>query len=122
MAQPACPDDAVFGLAPPGDGRHIAGMAYYRSFQFSRLGWRGQLGLVLAVALGLAAAAALVVVSIGLALVLLPIVAIAVLIGRWRLNKLMGEARKRWEEQKQTRSGYIETDYVVVDEEDHRRR
>ena len=97
-------------------------MAVYRSFQFSRLGWRGQIGLVLAVALGLAAAAALVVVSIGVALVLLPIVAVALLIGRWRLNKLMGEARKRWEDQQKSRSDYIETDYVVVDDDHPRRR
>ena len=97
-------------------------MTTYRSFQFSRLGWRGQLGLVLAVALGLAAAAALVVVSIGVALVLLPVVAVALFIGRWRLRKMMGEAQKRWEEQQKTRSGYIETDYVVIDEDDDRRR
>ena len=97
-------------------------MPIYRSFQFSRLGWRGQLGLVLAVALGLAAAAALVVVSIGLALVLLPVVAIALVIGRWRLNKLMNEARKRHAEQQQKRNGYIETEYAVVDDEGDRRR
>lgn len=97
-------------------------MATYRSFQFSRLGWRGQLGLVLTVALGLAAAAALVVVSIGVALILLPIVAVALFIGRWRLRKMMGEAQRHWEEQQKTRPGYIETDYVVVDKDDDRRR
>lgn len=97
-------------------------MASYRSFQFSRLGWRGQLGLVLAVALGLAAAAALIILSLGLALILLPVVAIALLIGRWRLNKMMSQAQKHWEEQQKTRSGYIEGDYIVVDEEDDRRR
>ncbi len=100
-------------------------MPVYRTFQFSRLGWRGQLGLVLAVALGLAAAAALVVVSLGLALVLLPVVVVALLIGRWRLNRLMGQAQKRWQEQQEqqkSRSGYIETDYAVLDEDDRRRR
>ncbi len=99
-------------------------MAYFRFSQFPRLGWRGQIGLVLAVALGLAAAVALVIVSVGLALVLLPIVAIAILVGRWRLNKLMGEARKTWEEQQQQqgRSSYIETDYIVVDDKHDRRR
>lgn len=97
-------------------------MFSYRTFQFSRLGWRGQLSLVLAIALGIAAAAALIVVSLGVALVLLPIVAIAVLIGRWRLNRMMGEARRRSEEQRQSRSGYIETEYVVVDDQDERRR
>ncbi len=97
-------------------------MGTYRSFQFSRLGWRGQLSLVLAVALGLAAAAALVILSVGLALVLLPIVAIALFIGRWRLKKVLNEAQKRWEEQQQKGSGYIETEYVVVDDKDDRRR
>lgn len=98
-------------------------MAYYRSFQFSRLGWRGQLGLVLAVALGLAAAAALVVVSVGMALILLPIVVVALVIGRWRLNRLMNQARKRWQEQQQqTRSGYIEGEYVVINDDDDRQR
>ena len=97
-------------------------MANYRFIQFTRLGWRGQLTLVLAVALGLAAAAALVVVSVGVALVLLPIVAIALFIGRWRLNRLMAQARKRWEEQQQKRSGYIDTDYVVLDPDNDRRR
>ncbi len=97
-------------------------MAYYRSFQFSRLGWRGQIGLVLAVALGLAAAAALVILSLGLALILLPIAAIALFIGRWRLRKALNEAQKHWEEQQQNRSGYIETEYAVVDDEDDRRR
>ena len=98
-------------------------MTTYRSFQFLRLGWRSQLGLVLAVALGLAAAAALVILSLGLALVLLPIVAIALFIGRWRLNRLMGQARKRWEEQQRARSArVIETGYVVVKDEDERPR
>ncbi len=97
-------------------------MATYRSFQFTRLGWRGQLGLVLAVALGLAAAAALVILSVGLALVLLPIVAVALFIGRWRLKKALNEAQKRWDEQQKTRAGYIETEYVVVDDKDNQRR
>lgn len=97
-------------------------MAIYRSFQFSRLGWRGQIGLVLVIALGLAAAAALVVVSIGVALILLPIVAVALFIGRWRLRRMMGDAQKRWQEQQEKRSGYIETDYDVIDGDDARRR
>ena len=97
-------------------------MAYYRSFQFSRLGWRGQLGLILAIALGLAAAAALVVVSVGVALILLPVVAIALLIGRWRLNRLMAEAQKDWQERQHADSAHvIETNYVVIDDEDGRR-
>ncbi len=98
-------------------------MATYRSFQFSRLGWRGQIGLVLAVALGLAAAVALVIVSLGLALVLLPIVAIALFIGRWRLNKMMGQAQKDWRESQRFDSGHIiETGYVVADDDTDERR
>jgi membrane protein implicated in regulation of membrane protease activity len=98
-------------------------MAYYRSFQqFSRLGWRNQVGLVLALALGLAAAIALIVLFFGLALIILPIAAIALFIGRWRLRKVLNEAQKRWDEQQRTRSGYIETEYTVVDDEDVRRR
>ncbi len=97
-------------------------MPIYRSYRLSRLGWRGQFGLILAIALGLAVAAALVVVSVGVALVLLPIIIVALLIGRWRLNRLTGEADRRWQEQQQSRPGYIETEYVVVDEKDDRSR
>ncbi len=98
-------------------------MAYYRSFQqFSRLGWRNQIGLLLAVALGLAAAIALLVLFFSLAIIILPVAAIALLIGRWRLKRVLNEAQKRWEEQQQGRSGYIETEYSVVDDDDHRRR
>lgn len=96
-------------------------MATYRSFQIQRLGWRGQIGLVIAVALGLAAAGALVILSLGLALVLLPVVAVALLIGRWRLKRMMADAQRAWDEQQPTRSGYIETNYVVLDDEDEKR-
>ena len=89
--------------------------------QFSRLGWRGQIGLILAIALGVAAAIALVVLSLGLALVLVLVVAVALLIGRWRLNRLMAEAVRREEERQRANSRrVIETDYVVVDEDDRR--
>ncbi len=103
----------------------MASFRFFQSPQFSqipRLGWRGQLGLVLAVALGLAAAVALVIVSLGLALVLLPVAALALIIGRWRLKKVLNEAQKRWEEQQQNRSGYIETEFTVVDDKGDRRR
>ena len=99
-------------------------MSYFRFFQFPqlpRLGWRGQIGLILAVALGLAAAVALVIVSVGLALVLLPVAAVAVLIGRWRVNRMMNEARRKWEEQQQKRSSYIDTEFTVVDDEKDKR-
>jgi hypothetical protein len=88
----------------------------YRLY-FSRLGWRGQIGLVLTVALGVAAAVALVIVSIGLALVLIPVVAIALLIGRWRLNKAMTAAAQAYEQRRRETSGrVIEADYAVVDD------
>ncbi len=88
----------------------------------ARLGWRGQIGLVLAVALGLAAAGALVILSLGLALVLLPIVAIALFIGRWRLRKLMAESEREWQAEQRYESGHIiETGYAVVDDDDERR-
>jgi len=74
--------------------------------------------MILAAALGLAAAGALIVVSLGLALVLLPVVAVALFIGRWRLKRMMADAQKQWDEQQQSRSGYIETNYVVVDDDD----
>ena len=96
-------------------------MATSYRLQFTRLGWRGQLGLVLAAALGIAAAIALVVVSLGLALVLLPIVAIALVVGRWRLNRLMAEAvRNQHERQRDTAGRMIETDYVVIDDDERR--
>ena len=57
-------------------------------FNISRLGWRGYLGMALALAAGLA----LVVLFFGIALILLPIVAIALLVGRWRLGKLQAAA------------------------------
>jgi membrane protein implicated in regulation of membrane protease activity len=98
-------------------------MATFRSFQFPRLGWRGQIGMVLAIALGLAAAGALIILSLGLALVLLPVVAVALLIGRWRLNKMMGEAQKDWQERQRFESGHIiETSYIIADDDERDRR
>jgi uncharacterized protein (DUF2062 family) len=89
-------------------------MAYYR-FRLDRLDWRGKLGLVLAIALGLAAAAALIVVSIGVAVILLPIVAVALVIGRWRLNKLMAESAKQRREGPSSDRTIEISDYTVID-------
>jgi len=90
-------------------------MAAYR-FQVRSLSLPQQIGLILLTALGIAAAIALVLLSVGLALVLLPIVAIGVFIGRWRLSRMMAEAKKRAAET-QTADKTIEIDYRVVDDD-----
>lgn len=95
-------------------------MALYQ-IRLGKLDWRGKLALVLAIALGLAAAVALVVVSLGVAIILLPIVAIALVIGRWRMNKLMAEARQAQREGAGDNSGRtIEIDYTVIDGDQRR--
>ena len=88
-------------------------MAQY-SMKLGNLGWRGRIGLVVATAIGLAAAIALVVLSLGLALVLLPVVAVAFVIGRWRLKKMMDEAASQRLGTQRT----IEIDYSVIDGKD----
>ena len=85
--------------------------------KLGNLGWRGRIGLVLATAVGLAAAIALIVLSLGLALVLLPVVAVAFVIGRWRLRNLMDEAAQQRPGAQRT----IEIDYSVIDGEDRNR-
>jgi membrane protein implicated in regulation of membrane protease activity len=85
-------------------------MAIY-NLTFADLRWRGRIGLVVATAVGLAAAIALVVLSLGLALVLLPVVAVALVVGRWRLRKIMDEAARERPDAGRT----IEIDYRVID-------
>ena len=94
-------------------------MAQYQ-FRLDKLDWRGKLTLGLAIALGLAAAVALVVVSIGLAVILLPVVAIALVIGRWRLNKLMANAQKSRREGPSSDRTIEISDYTVIDGEPRR--
>ncbi len=93
-------------------------MAQYR-IQLDKIGWRGRVGLVAVVALGLAAAIALVIVSLGLALILLPVVALAVVIGRWRLRKMMGDAAAGMHagQPEPATQRVIETEYTVIDGE-----
>ena len=79
--------------------------------KLGNLGWRGRIGLVVATAIGLAAAIALVVLFAGLALVLLPVVAVAFVVGRWRLKKMMDEAAQQRPGPQRT----IEIDYTVID-------
>lgn len=88
-------------------------MAQY-SMKLANIGWRGRIGLVIATAVGLAAAVALIVLSLGLALVLLPVVAVAFLIGRWRLRKMMNEAAQQRPDAGRT----IEIDYTVINGKD----
>ena len=94
-------------------------MPIYRRLQFRDMNWRTRLGLFAGAALAIALAAALAILSLGLALILLPIVAIALLIGRWRFNKLMAEARARGD-RPPGGSRTIEVDYTHVDESERR--
>jgi hypothetical protein len=89
---------------------------HYRQVRFGNMSWRTRAGLFLGIAVAVALAAALAVLSIGLALILLPIVALGLLIGRWRLNKLMAEARERGDWPPGA-GRTIEIDYTRVDDE-----
>ena len=108
-----------FALAPHDAPFHMNAMAQYR-IQLDKFGWRSRVGLVVAVALGLAATIALVIVSLGVALILLPVVALAVVIGRWRLRQMMTEAEARMraaQSERAEQQRVIETDYTVIDGE-----
>jgi len=92
-------------------------MVQFRQVQISRMTWRGKVGLAVGIALALALAIALIVLAFGLALILLPIVAIGLLIGRWRFNKMMAEAERERADAGRT----IEIEYTAVDDEGGRR-
>ena len=95
-------------------------MAQYR-IPLQNLGWRGKIGLVVAAALGIAAAIALVIVSLGVALILIPVVAIAMVIGRWRLRRMMADLDAR----RAANTGgerTIEIDYTVLDKDGRPRK
>ena len=89
-----------------------------RTFRVGNLGWRGWVGLIVGAAFALAAAAALIILSLGLALILIPVVAIAALIGRWRLRKMMADVQT--EAARPGAGRTIEIDYRVVGDEDRR--
>jgi cell division protein FtsL len=91
-------------------------MALY-NLKFDDLTWRGKIGVTLVTVVGLAAIAALIILSFGLFLILLPVAAVAVLIGRWRLRKLMEQEQAR---QRAAQPQTIEIDYRVVNGEDRR--
>ncbi len=93
-------------------------MLQYRRIRFGTMSWRARIGVFVGVALALALAIAVVILSLGLALILLPVVAIALLIARWRLNRLMAAARADGGQPAQTRT--IEIDYHVLDDRDRR--
>ena len=57
--------------------------------------------------------------SLGLALILLPVVAVAVVVGRWRLSKMMARCNAR---QRAETGRTIEIDYTVLDGKDRDRR
>ncbi len=93
----------------------------YRQVRIANVGWLGRIGLLAAAALGIALVLALVVLSIGLAIVLVPVVALALVIGRWRLGKLQREMAATQPAGPAAGPRMIETDYVVIDRDDNRR-
>lgn len=90
-----------------------------QQIQFRGMSWRARAGLFFGIALAAAVAIALAVLSLGLALILLPIVALGLIIGRWRLNRLMAAARARGDRPPGD-SRVIEIDYRVVDDGERR--
>ena len=92
-------------------------MAQYR-LQFSNLGWRGRISLIVATAVGLAVALALIVLSFGIALVLVPVVAVAFVVLRRRLRKAMDAAARAPAEQNDGGGRTIEIDYRVIGKDD----
>jgi membrane protein implicated in regulation of membrane protease activity len=80
------------------------------------LGWRGILGLTLAIAAGLA----LIVLSLGLAIVLIPVVALALLIGRWRMNRILREQPQRQPGERARPAQIIEAEYTVIEDRNGR--
>jgi uncharacterized protein (DUF58 family) len=87
-------------------------MLGYR-LQFRDMNWRTRIGLFVGAGLAIALAAAVAVLSLGLALILLPVVAVALLIGRWRFNRLMAQTRAR---AGRRRPAVIEVEYTRIDE------
>ncbi len=94
-------------------------MIHYRQIYYRNAGWRSRFGLFVGIALAIALAIALVVLSLGLALILLPVVAVALLIGRWRFNKLMAAARAEADQRRED-ARTIEIDYRVIDDRERR--
>jgi membrane protein implicated in regulation of membrane protease activity len=91
-------------------------MAQYR-LQFSNLGWRGRISLIVATAVGLAVALALIVLSFGIALVLVPVVAVAFVVVRRRLRKAIDAAARAGAKQRDGERT-IEIDYRVIGKDD----
>jgi membrane protein implicated in regulation of membrane protease activity len=87
----------------------------FRQIRMPSLGWRGLIGLTLAIAAGLA----LIVLSLGLAIVLIPVVALAVLIGRWRMNKILREQPQQPNDGRKP-AQIIEAEYTVIEDRNGR--
>lgn len=87
----------------------------FRQFRMPSLGWRGILGLTLAIAAGIA----LIVLSLGLAIVLIPVVALAVLIGRWRLNRVLRDQPQPSDDGRKP-GRIIEAEYTVIEDRNRR--
>ena len=100
-----------------GLNRRVAVRVVYTNF--SSLGWRGWVGLILGGAIVLAGAIALMVLAFGLALGLIPVVAVGALLARWRLRKAMAEAQA--EAERPGTGKTIEIEYSVVDDPAERR-
>jgi hypothetical protein len=89
-------------------------MAQYR-LNIAKLTWGQTALLVLFTALGLAAAVALILVSIGFLIILLPVAAVAVLVGRWRLKKMLAEAARKQQDRRAAERTIELDDYRVMD-------
>lgn len=92
-------------------------MFQYHQAGFGKMSWRRRIGLTVGLALAVALAIALVVLSLGLALILLPVVAIGLIVGRWRLRKMMAESEAT---AKADAGRVIEIEYAVIEEPDKR--
>ena len=91
-------------------------MFVFRQFSAARLGWRGILGIAAALAIGIA----LVVLSIGLAIVLVPVVALAIVLGRWRLKRVLAAAAETPPESREPAGRIIEAEYSVIEDRNRR--
>ena len=91
-------------------------MFVFRQFSAARLGWRGILGIAAALAIGIA----LIVLSLGLAIVLVPIVALAIVLGRWRLKRSLGATPETPAESREAPGRIIEAEYSVIEDRNRR--
>lgn len=91
-------------------------MIAFRQYRTGAFGWRGILGIAAALAAGIA----LVILSLGLAIVLVPIVALAILIGRWRLKRSLGATPAGPAPGQEPSARIIEAEYSVIEDRNGR--